>query len=494
MGSYIGFGEWMQMYYYIMITFFTKIFQEDILLGDKTKISFDLKITDHKIIGLLSGYLPDFFFGLLMYIILNYRENLRIQERKSNSSEEGNNSNRSSLLSFLFGKANSKEINTDKEDKINILFVRNSNLIHNDLKKNIIYTPRTYLIISCILIVTKEFFSKIIYSVYDIFDNYFLNLIILTLILKFKFKQKIDNHQLLSILIVIFISGCCMLFCLLILQLQDKEGNKNIIDLFEDKWYQILILEILYLVISIGFCIGILIQKYLMEIKFVSPFKIIYFKGIIGILCMSIGIIVFTNLKCTIYEDNKRIMEYLTCSNEYKGNYYYDHFISYFKDSSMNKLKEYLILIIYTFFNFITELSLILINKGLSPTHYLFTESLYSLIHLPLQYIMSKPLEQVNTKGIYSIYFLTKKFVIRSLKFVSSFSEFISYLIYLGIIELKFCGLNENLRNSIITRADNEGKIEPHENSDSDGEKSDNEGEEFNSSSGSIENNENILN
>ena len=126
------------------------------------------------------------------------------------------------------------------------------------------------------LIITKEFFSKIIYSVYDIFDNYFMNLIILALILKFKFKQKIFKHHLLSILIVIFISEGCMLCCLFIIKFIIKKDRAQI-DMFGKKWYKIVILKILYLVINVGFCIGILIQKYLMEIKFVSPFKIIYF-------------------------------------------------------------------------------------------------------------------------------------------------------------------------------------------------------------------------
>ena len=109
MGSYIGLGEWMPMYYYIIITTFTKLIQEDILFGDKTKISFDLKISEHKIMGLLFGYLPDFLFGLLISIILNYRENLRIQERKSYLSEKGNQPDRTSLLNKLFGKANPKK-------------------------------------------------------------------------------------------------------------------------------------------------------------------------------------------------------------------------------------------------------------------------------------------------------------------------------------------------------------------------------------------------
>ena len=282
------------------------------------------------------------------------------------------------------------------------------------------------------------------------------------------------KHHFVSILIVISISTGCMIGCLFI---ENKTEGKSFFGGFGEKKYQIIILQILSLAISIGFCIGILIQKHLLEIKFVSPLKILYFKGIIGIFASSLGLIFSSNIECEPNESvdyTKGIIDYLNCSNEYNNSIYYDHFSLYFKDGSMKKTEEALILLLYALFNFFTELSLILINKYLSPTHYLIAESLYSLIHPPLQfYTKDKDIEKNQLTII--------------LKFLSSLSEIISYLIFLEIIELKFWGLNLNLRKNISQRAQNEQILLHRENSDSDYEKTETEGDKESQSLGSSE-------
>ena len=84
---------------------------------------------------------------------------------------------------------------------------------------------------------------------------------------------------------------------------------------------------------------------------------------------------------------------------------YFDNFISYFahfsgdfhkskpnntnNDNEGNSTKtivgEVFILLGYFILHFISELSLILVNKFLTPIHYLITESLYNLFHIPFE-------------------------------------------------------------------------------------------------------------
>ena len=63
------------------------------------------------------------------------------------------------------------------------------------------------------------------------------------------------------------------------------------------------------------------------------------------------------------------------------------------------------------------------------------------------------------------------------LKFIACFFDSIGYIIYLEVVELKFCELNQNIKKNIEQRAAIDGKIENEDNSGSD---SDDENEKNN--------------
>ena len=67
----------------------------------------------------------------------------------------------------------------------------------------------------------------------------------------------------------------------------------------------------------------------------------------------------------------------------------------------------------------------------------------------------------------------------RILKFIACFFDFIGFIIYLEIIELKFCELNKNLKKNIEIRASIEGQINDDDNnSDSEDENENKEDKE----------------
>jgi hypothetical protein len=215
-----------------------------------------------------------------------------------------------------------------------------------------------------------------------------------------------------------------------------------------------------------------------MELKFISPFKIILYKGIIGVLGATIGITISSLLTCNedLGKDESMIFEFFVCSDKYNNVSYYDNFVSYFVSLNKSNTKSYEIIvsILYCIFNFLSELSLVLVNKFLSPTHYLIAESLYSLIHIPLHFATNIKKEEISKITDYGFDYLkiynsiVQTFGTRILRFISCFCELVSFLIYLEIIELKFWGLDKNIRKNIEKRAILDGKTNADNSSDSD--------------------------
>ena len=483
MGSIIGLGGWTPFYYYLLVTAAAKLIKDDFFFGDSNII--DSNIKNHKIISLFFGYFSEDLFGLLIFIYSEYREYKRKMKKKSIQYENNKELNNKSIFDKINELLSNKKMNypTPTNDEVNDstanekkqnASMRNYSLIHNDLYQSVTENSFWYIVLSCLLIDIKEFVYKLIYSINNIFDYYFLNLIILTLILKYKYRQKIFKHQLLSLMIVIIISNICLLSCLFLdtsLNTEDgKEKKKLIIEVFNT--LSVIFFILIYVISSLAFCAGIVLQKNLMDKKFVSPYKILLYKGVIGMLLSIIGLIISSNFKCpNDYLEKIKNMDnfdIFLCHNYYGGNYYYDHFILYFSESE-NIVKEVILIISYCIFHFFCEFSLILINIFLSPTHYLIAESLYSLIHLPVNFIASVSTQEIKKcfsdeggddsciTDVYNAIIQTPATQI--LKYISCFFDFTGYMIYLEIIELKFWGLNKNIRRNIEKRATIDGRL-----------------------------------
>jgi hypothetical protein len=275
-------------------------------------------------------------------------------------------------------------------------------------------------------------------------------------------------------MIVIIISNICLLSCLFLdtsLNTEDgKEKKKLIIQVFNT--LSVIFFILIYVISSLAFCAGIVLQKNLMDKKFVSPYKILLYKGVIGMLLSIIGLIISSNFKCpNDYLEKIKNMEnfdIFLCHNKYGDNFYYDHFIVYFSENK-GIVKEVILIISYCIFHFFCEFSLILINIFLSPTHYLIAESLYSLIHLPVNFIANLSTQEIKqcfsdeggddscVTQVYNSIIQTPATQI--LKYISCFFDFTGYMIYLEIIELKFWGLNKNIRINIEKRATIDGRL-----------------------------------
>ena len=347
-----------------------------------------------------------------------------------------------------------------------------------------------FILLSSCLITIKEFVSKVLYSSQDIFDYYFLNLIIIVIILKCFYKKKIYKHHILAIILVSVISGSCLIACVLVSLNYNFESEKMSFSInYSDRIYIIFIFIFIYIIISIFFCTGIIFQKNLMQKKFISSYKFLFYKGIFGIVFSIISLVLTTNIPCqnsgipqssstdlpsdgsqtNFNNKTEQNLQLFMCRDHYFNESYFDNFYSYFNNTNPNlpdnTTAEIFILVGYFILNFISDLSIILVNKFLSPYYYLITESFYSLMHIPYQYFTRFSLndlkniaEQSKNENseydfdkIYQSIF--KKDVPMFLKFAASFFELLGYMIYMEIIQLNFCGFNRDLSKNIKKRA-----------------------------------------
>ena len=287
-----------------------------------------------------------------------------------------------------------------------------------------------------------------------------MNFISIVIILRCFYNKKIYKHHILSVVLVSVVSASCLISFTLMMIFDDNSNETSGISIsFEGRYYIIFVLAFCYLIISICFSTGLIFQKNLMQSQFIPSYKFLFYKGIFGVFACIIALIFTTNFPCeplniSPSSDLMKIpFNPIICKDIYEKKPYLDNFYSYFVNNSTrlpnNTTGEIFILLGYSILNFIANISIILVNKFLSPFHVLITESLYSLIHIIYNFIISKIIKIRDI--VFTSLFGKPAFI--SVQFVSVFFELLGYLIYLEIIQCNFCGFNKDISKNIRERA-----------------------------------------
>ena len=204
-------------------------------------------------------------------------------------------------------------------------------------------------------------------------------------------------------------------------------------------------------------------MKFLMDIKSVPIFKILLYVGIIGCSLIIICFIITTNVPCHIienikFEDNK--YKYINNNNEevdfvrqvcgliqyddnnHKLTFYYDHFIIFFKDiiNSSRKATEIAIIPIYFIINIMINFSYAMILKYLDPNA--------MLVNVNFNYLFSRMITYIKN-GANKEYLTVAEFILLEL---CEILAIIAYMIYIELIELKFCRLDHDIKKQITER------------------------------------------
>lgn len=225
-----------------------------------------------------------------------------------------------------------------------------------------------------------------------------------------------------------------------------------------------------WILIPIGFLIYILFMfvksyvnvslKYLMDSKYFSANKILRAYGLIGTIFLTIICIISTLFHCKDYEPDKTKRNLVDdmCSIEYKNKTYFENFIKYINTSEdiYEIIIEVLVLILgmifFYFYKFYTMMIIKYLNPIyitlLTPTIYFFDKVIAIIYNLILTFF-NKGIFLVNK----DIDFIKENFY---LDFSGDIFCFISFLVYLEIIELNCLDLSFNSRKKI----DERGRIE----------------------------------
>ena len=404
--KYIGIGTLSLYYFYILYCFISSCIG-NILLSFKSFCKdwknglFGLtELVDHTIIQNLYKNLGYIIFGVIFYFIFSNKK-----KEKTLNNEETNNKNSNNIL--IYNKTN---------------YYQENIVIH--------------LLLTCFILAFHSELNSILGSFdFSDFDFWILNIIFTIVFMNYFFKIKLYKHQIYSLAFNFFINLILLIICTFVEEYKKPgtDSYSKIKALLKSKLLCIPII-LIYALNSLIISFSRVKAKVLMEINYMSPYKIIILTGCFGLLFCIIILTITSIFNC-----NKNLVDNQKCKIKENEYYYYDSISLYFSHLNDGKhhflLEILLITPLYSLAKFIKFFFEILMIYYLNPIFILISEStFYGVIYL-FQAILNE-----NFKG--------KKII----TFCADIFSILSYLIYLEIIELRFCGLDTNTRKNIDER------------------------------------------
>lgn len=426
--SFIGLGKFSKNYFYIFgVVFFRSI--KDCMIGffvvnpqSKTGLfGFAPLLSKH--------YLIQDFYKYIGYIIGGL------------------------LFSFILKKNTMNESDNDIKKKKSLQL---KGLIYNPKK----YDPHKVSIIELIIVCSFYFIqietARILYS-FDLsgVDFWIFDIVFIVLFMDLFFVMNYFKHQIYSLAFIIITNTILLLVSSFLENSEDGKNTYQIIEEVTGNSYSFIFFIAIFILISCLLSYSRVKSKVLMEFNYISPYKIIYYYGIIGAILTSIGLIFVTFKDCGIQKESSHKLCYVEKNYDNETKYYYDSFIIYFEELSHNyennSLQFYLEILLVTplylvinFFEFTCE---ILIIYYLNPNFLLIRENLYYFV-VRLIFII------VNRNDFRKYLTLEQFFILQA----SELLALLGYLIYFEIIELRFCNLDKDLKRHIANRGDRDSK------------------------------------
>ena len=290
------------------------------------------------------------------------------------------------------------------------------------------------------------------------FDLWIFNIVFILLFMKKFYKIEIYRHQKFA-LIINFIINLGLLILIIVIPVSDNslDITRN---MFNNGIFCIPFIA-LYILNSSLISYSVVRSKLLMDFNYILPYKIIFMTGCFALLVISILLTITSLFDCDKEKNNN-------CNVDRNNKYYYDHPSIYFSDLKdiyndkkiYHLFAEIIIIPIFSFLSYLKFLLKILIIYYLNPFYTLVGENVYYILNIIIK-LISINLSYDTDETIKVI--------------LSYFIEVLSgifYLIYLEVIELRFCGFDKNLKRRIQERGQKEildkvfGEIDEGEESD----------------------------
>ena len=465
---FIGFGKFSRYHKYLLIAIICQFISDYSMgLNKMNKDSKDVniifrfyaKLNQHKLVKIFIEFLGFIFGGIILCFIYN-------------------------ILEGKTGKKNSMAKVQRKREK----YLEN--------KKNYNY-------IELFFIGFFISFNKIVVNLANNFlvlenDFWVLELVSITIFSYYILKMKIKNHHIAAIVIIIPIIFIDIISYFLPYTRSDdcKDDECKEIYLTDNNFFEIIKIineklknkfQIIILIFFL-FILGIILKdyswvksKYLIDIRGINPYKILISTGLLGCILVTICFFILSSVPCYTLEVDNFYYNNKTKSYEKDNrNYNLSNEICFYTEKEQNETNINLSLY-YDNITYFFEDEYNLIEN--------IDDNLEIFVFIPLYFLMYSTIKIMNVmmikyldpnvilinknvaffiEGIINYFFIIQfdknyliptKFLLLEIKHLISL---ISNIVYLEILELKFCNLDYDIRKSIAIRGeiDSEAQIE----------------------------------
>ena len=465
---FIGFGKFSRYHKYLLIAIICQFISDYSMgLNKMNKDSKDVniifrfyaKLNQHKLVKIFIEFLGFIFGGVILYFIYN-------------------------ILEGKTGKKNSMAKVQRKREK----YLEN--------KKNYNY-------IELFFIGFFISFNKIVVNLANNFlvlenDFWVLELVSITIFSYYILKMKIKNHHIAAIVLIIPIIFIDIISYFLPYTRSDdcKDDECKEIYLTDNNFFEIIKIineklknkfQIIILIFFL-FILGIILKdyswvksKYLIDIRGINPYKILISTGLLGCILVTICFFILSSVPCYTLEvdnfyynnktksyekDNRNYnlsneICFYTEKEQNESNInlslYYDN-ITYFFEDEYNlieniddNLEIFVFIPLYFFMYSTIKIMNVMMIKYLDPNVILINKNVAFFIEGIINYFFIIKFDKN--------YLIPTKFLLLEIKHLISL---ISNIVYLEILELKFCNLDYDIRKSIAIRGeiDSEAQIE----------------------------------
>ena len=290
------------------------------------------------------------------------------------------------------------------------------------------------------------------------FDLWIFNIFFTLLFMSYYLNLKIDQykHQFYS-LIFVFISNLIILIINTFLKDNSGVSSYTKIEKFYGSKFVSIPLFMIYLFFSFIISMARVKAKVLMELKFLSPYKIIIVTGCICLIFNSIALLFSSFFTCPdswnevckvkLYNVNNTINNTINNTTDSKNITYIDSMPIYFINLSnvyneKKKLFFYELLLVIPSFIFLEFCRILFKLKMIfyfNPIYILVCDSIRYLMQYIFHLIFASDSEETNIlKEILTI--------------LADLFSIIGYAIYVELIELRFLGFNDNTKKQIMER------------------------------------------
>ena len=315
---------------------------------------------------------------------------------------------------ILYNRSKNKVILDDnindtlKESKLNVLLIYEDTIKKRRLKKY-----RDNLLISI-----AGFLETLLYNLFTmkcVYNLWFFEIIIISFFSYILFKNKLYKHHYISMIIIIILG-----FGLNVIEYFKSGNEKNKLEPFE------ILMKFLE---ETFFCLFVIISKYNIEKNYCTPYEILTWSGVIGVILNTITLTILNLKEYTIFDIK-----------------YPDNFFEYFSNYN---IYDFIICFMIVLISFGYHTLLILTADHFTPFHILIT----CIIEESFNYFQFKEHLALNILGI---------IILIIIAFI--------FLIFIEVIEINIFNLSYNTKQNIMERSKSENSNEAINEIDDNGE------------------------